>query len=94
MERGHAERLVPMIGELFEEAGIAFADITHIVVTTGPGSFTGARIGIAAARALALSTGARVSRLSSLRLIARTAVATSPNLAHRPIAVAIDARRG
>lgn len=94
MERGHAERLVPMIGELFDEAGIPIASLTHVLVTHGPGSFTGARIGIAAARALALSTGARVAPLSSLRLMALTALATNPRFAATPLAVAIDARRG
>lgn len=94
MERGHAERLVPMIGEVFEEAGLDMAGLSHIVVTQGPGSFTGARIGIAAARALALSTGAKVSPLSSLRLMAETARASHRELRGRPVAVAIDARRG
>ncbi len=94
MERGHAERIVPMIGELFDEAGRDVSGLSLIIVTHGPGSFTGARIGIAAARALALSTGAKVAPMSSLRLMARTALAASPQLVSRPLAVAIDARRG
>jgi len=53
--RGHAERLMPMIGELLGEAGVAYPDIGLIAVTTGPGSFTGVRIGVSAARGLALA---------------------------------------
>lgn len=71
MEKGHAERLVPMIGEVLDEAGIGFAGVDRIVVTSGPGTFTGVRIGVAAARALALTTGAKVAGVSSLALLAR-----------------------
>jgi tRNA threonylcarbamoyl adenosine modification protein YeaZ len=52
--RGHAERLMPMVDEVLAEAGAAYFDLSRIVVTTGPGSFTGVRVGVAAARALAL----------------------------------------
>jgi tRNA threonylcarbamoyl adenosine modification protein YeaZ len=66
--RGHAERLVPMIGEL---PGRGRAD--RILVDCGPGSFTGVRVGLAAARALALAWGAEIAGYSSLALIAATA---------------------
>ncbi len=69
--RGHAERLVPMIGEVLDEAGLKRADL--IQVDCGPGSFTGIRVGIAAARGLALAWGAPVSGFSALALIAVTA---------------------
>jgi tRNA threonylcarbamoyladenosine biosynthesis protein TsaB len=55
MTRGHAERLAPLVAELAEEAGVAFKDLDRIVVTTGPGSFTGVRVGLAFARSLALA---------------------------------------
>ena len=58
MTRGHAERLFPLIGECLAAGGLSYADITAIAVCTGPGNFTGARIGVAAARGLALSLGA------------------------------------
>lgn len=58
LERGHAERLFPLIEECLSQAGRSFADIELIATCTGPGNFTGARIGVAAARGLALSTGA------------------------------------
>ena len=69
--RGHAERLVPMIGEVLAEAGTNRADL--IQVDCGPGSFTGIRVGIAAARGLALAWGVPVAGFSALALIAATA---------------------
>ncbi len=58
MARGHAERLFPLIGECLDAATLTYQDITAIAVCTGPGNFTGARIGVAAARGLALSLSA------------------------------------
>lgn len=66
--RGHAERLLPMIAEL-PDGGRA----QHILVDVGPGSFTGIRVGIAAARGLAFGWGASVAGYSSLALIAAAA---------------------
>ena len=63
--RGHAERLVPMIAEL-PDGGRA----PRILVDCGPGSFTGVRVGIAAARGLALGWGAEAFGYSSLSLVA------------------------
>lgn len=68
--RGHAEQLLPMIADL-PDGGRA----GHILVDVGPGSFTGLRVGIAAARGLALGWGARVQGYSSLSLIAAAALA-------------------
>ncbi|HEU4969454.1 tRNA (adenosine(37)-N6)-threonylcarbamoyltransferase complex dimerization subunit type 1 TsaB [Sphingomonas sp.] len=68
--RGHAERLIPMIAEL-PDSGRADA----ILVDCGPGSFTGVRVGLAAARALALAWHAGIAGYSSLALIAATAFA-------------------
>jgi tRNA threonylcarbamoyl adenosine modification protein YeaZ len=79
--RGHAERLVPMIAEL---PGGGRAD--RILVDCGPGSFTGIRVGIAAARGLALGWGVPVSGYSSLALVAAAAFAARPEL-HRVAAV-------
>ncbi|MEX2520076.1 MAG: tRNA (adenosine(37)-N6)-threonylcarbamoyltransferase complex dimerization subunit type 1 TsaB [Paracoccaceae bacterium] len=59
MEHGHAERLFPMIEESLAAAGRGWREISLIAVGVGPGNFTGARIAVAAARGLALSTGAR-----------------------------------
>src|SRR5262249_61065576 len=69
--RGHAERLVTMICELMGEAGLSFAELDRIAVTIGPGGFTGVRVGVAAARALALATGAPTVAASSLAVMAQ-----------------------
>jgi tRNA threonylcarbamoyl adenosine modification protein YeaZ len=69
--RGHAERLVPMISEVLATAGATRADL--ILVDCGPGSFTGIRVGLAAARALALAWQVEVAGYSALALIAATA---------------------
>ena len=55
MSRGQSERLIPMVREVLSEAGAEFADLDLLAVTTGPGAFTGLRIGLAAARGMALA---------------------------------------
>jgi len=83
--RGHAERLVPMIAEL---PGRGKAD--RIVVSLGPGSFTGVRIGLAAARALGLAWGAEVLGYPTLALIAAMARSTHPG----PVTVCMTGGHG
>ena len=93
MARGHAEALMPMIAEVMEEAGLDFAAIDLVAATTGPGSFTGVRIAVAAARGLALVTPAKLYGIDSLTVMARSARSTG--IAEgAPFAVAVDARRG
>lgn len=95
MTAGHAEHLLPMIDTVMTEAGIRFPDIERIAVSIGPGTFTGVRTGIAAARALALAAGKPVVGMTSLSLMLHTALAQpDERLAARPLAVAVDARRG
>jgi tRNA threonylcarbamoyl adenosine modification protein YeaZ len=92
---GHAERLFPMIAEVMEEAGMQFPAIDRIAVTTGPGTFTGVRSGIAAARAFALATGKPVVGMTSLSVMALRAESLfAARRGGRPLAVAVDARRG
>ncbi|HLL28674.1 MAG TPA: tRNA (adenosine(37)-N6)-threonylcarbamoyltransferase complex dimerization subunit type 1 TsaB, partial [Xanthobacteraceae bacterium] len=55
--RGHAELLVPLVDQTMKQAGVKFDEIDRIVVTVGPGSFTGLRVGLAAARGFALAAG-------------------------------------
>lgn len=88
--RGHAERLMPMIGEALAEAGLGYGDLQRIVVTTGPGSFTGTRIGVAAARALALALSVPAVGVSVLDALIEAARAETDGL----IVAALDARRG
>ena len=73
VQRGHAERLVPMIAEL-PEGGRA----DRVLVDVGPGSFTGIRVGIAAARGLGLGWGVPVAGMSSLALLAAAAGGEGP----------------
>ncbi len=94
-QTGHAERLMPMIAEVMATAGRTFADIERFAVTIGPGTFTGVRVGVAAARAFALSAGRPVVGISSLEVIAaRGRTLIGPSAASRPLLVAVDARRG
>ena len=93
MARGHAEALMPMVAEVMQESGTAFADLDLIAATLGPGSFTGVRIAIAAARGLALVTHAKLFGTDSLSVMARSAFA-SGEVGAAPFAVAVDARRG
>lgn len=94
--RGHAERLMPMIAEVLEEAGTRYQDITRLAVTVGPGSFTGVRVGLATARALALGLECPLLCLDSFTLLAEQAreAASEDRDSSTPLAVLIDSRRG
>lgn len=71
--RTHAERLMGLVAEAMSEAGIAFGDLDRIAVTAGPGSFAGVRVGIAAARGLALVNGTPTVGVSTLAVHAEAA---------------------
>jgi tRNA threonylcarbamoyladenosine biosynthesis protein TsaB len=90
MARGHAEALMPMVAEVMSEGGTAFAELDVIAATTGPGSFTGVRIAISAARALALVTEAKLFGIDSLTVMAHQAHELAGSA---PFAIAADARR-
>jgi len=92
MPRGHAEALMPMVDEVLAEAEIAPGELDLIAATVGPGSFTGVRIAIAAARGLALVTSAKLYGTDSLTVMARAARLASAT-PEGPFAVAVDARR-
>jgi tRNA threonylcarbamoyladenosine biosynthesis protein TsaB len=94
-QTGHAERLMPMIAEVMAAAGRAFAHVERFAVTVGPGTFTGVRVGVAAARAFALAAGRPVVGITSLEVIAaRARHLLGPAAAARALLVAVDARRG
>src|SRR4051812_41731583 len=89
MERGHAEALMPLIARVMQQADLPFQALDRIGVTTGPGSFTGLRVGIAAARGIALAAGKPAFGLSTLAAFAAPHIAADDKTA---VAVAIDAR--
>jgi tRNA threonylcarbamoyladenosine biosynthesis protein TsaB len=89
MKRGHAEALMPLVARVMKASGIAFAALDRIAVTTGPGSFTGLRVGLSAARGIALAANKPVVGLTTLTAYAAPIV--SQNL-EQPVISAIDAR--
>jgi len=70
MHRGQAERLAPMAREATAAAGVGFSELDRVAVTTGPGSFTGVRVGLSFARALALALGKPCVGVSTLEALA------------------------
>jgi tRNA threonylcarbamoyladenosine biosynthesis protein TsaB len=91
MERGHAEALAPMVQEAMAEAGLAFADLDRLAVTTGPGTFTGQRVGLAFMRGLRIALKRPLIGITTLQAMAAAAMAETG--ASRA-AVLHDARRG
>lgn len=89
MTRGHAEAIMPLIARVMDQAGVDFADIDRIAVTTGPGSFTGLRVGISAARGIALAAGKPAIGLSTLAGFAAPHIAEDDS---STVVAAIDAR--
>src|ERR1700694_1396969 len=89
MKRGHAEALMPLIARVIKEAGIAFASFDRIAVTTGPGSFTGLRVGLSAAPGMAPPATKPVVGLTPLTAYAAPVVSEN---AEPPVISAIDAR--
>jgi len=71
--RGHAERLLPMIEEVLEDANLNYSDLSRIAVVTGPGTFTGLRIGLSVARGLAFALDIPCVGVMSLQVLAATA---------------------
>jgi tRNA threonylcarbamoyladenosine biosynthesis protein TsaB len=89
MVRGHAEALMPLVDAIMQRAGVDFGELDRVAVTTGPGSFTGLRVGIAAARGIGLAAGKPVVGLTTLAALAAPYVAADDTLA---VAAAVDAR--
>ncbi len=89
MMRGHAEALMPLIARVMKQSELTFRDLDRIVVTTGPGSFTGLRVGIAAARGIALAMGLPAIGVSTLSAYAAPHLGADDK---SPVVAAIDAR--
>ena len=89
MKRGHAEALMPLVARVRQQSGIAFQELDRIVVTTGPGSFTGLRVGLSAARGIALAAHKPVVGVTTLSAYAAPVVSADGDA---PVISAIDAR--
>jgi tRNA threonylcarbamoyl adenosine modification protein YeaZ len=89
MQRGHAEALMPLVKRVMERAATSFEALDRIAVTTGPGSFTGLRVGIAAARGIALAASKPAVGITTLAAYAAPFIAADDSL---PVVAAIDAR--
>lgn len=95
MDRGHAEALMPMIEEAMEDAGVSPSQVDLLAVTTGPGGFTGVRIGLAAARGLALALDRPLIGLSVFDVLLHqmTRDIKAEQRASRQILCVIDTKR-
>ena len=92
--RGHAEILMDIIDRCMVQAGVSYKHINKIITTTGPGSFTGVRVGMSAARAIGLGLSKPVVGISNLQACASYASSTKNSLDdQQPISVILDARR-
>jgi len=89
MTRGHAEALMPLIYHVMQRSELAFPDVDRVAVTTGPGSFTGLRVGISAARGIALAADKPAVGVSTLTAYAAPLLAEDDTT---PVIAAIDAR--
>ena len=87
--KGHAEQLMAVIAGVLDAANVTYADLVRIGVTVGPGSFTGIRVGVAAARGLALALGVPAVGIDTLSALAAPAIGQD-----QAILAALDARRG
>lgn len=89
MQRGHAEALMPMIARVVAASGTRYVQLDRVAVTTGPGSFTGLRVGLSAARGIALAAGKPAVGLTTLTAYAAPLVSENDET---PIICAVDAR--
>lgn len=88
---GHVSRLLPLCADLLDQAGIGFDELNRLAVGVGPGTFTGLRIGVATARALAQASGVPLVGVTTLHSLALGAAADE---AGDVVAAVLDARRG
>jgi tRNA threonylcarbamoyladenosine biosynthesis protein TsaB len=91
MERGHAEALLPLVDRVVSKVSGGFSSLDRVAVTVGPGSYTGLRVGIAAARAIGLAAHVPVVGVTTLSALLAALVADENR---RVLAAAIDARHG
>ncbi len=92
LPRHHAAEFLPCVATVFREAEVLPAQVSEVYISIGPGSFTGLRIGLTAARMLALATRARIVAVPTLEVIAQNAFEADPRPKH--VVAVLDARRG
>jgi tRNA threonylcarbamoyladenosine biosynthesis protein TsaB len=90
----HISRLLPLCAELLARAGVGFADLDRLAVGVGPGTFTGLRIGVATARAIARAALIPLVGVSTLQSLALNALPDPPPDRVEAVAAVLDARRG
>jgi tRNA threonylcarbamoyladenosine biosynthesis protein TsaB len=90
MDRGHAERLAPMVDEAMKAAKTDFSSLDRLAVTTGPGTFTGQRVGLAFMRGLRLALKRPLTGVTTLEVMA---VAAMTETGQSKAAAIHDARR-
>lgn len=90
----HAARLLPLCAEVLDRAGIGYAELERLAVGVGPGTFTGLRIGVATARALAQAARIPLVGVSTLQSLALNALLDRQLAAVDGVAAVLDARRG
>ena len=88
--KGHAEHLMGIVDRALDQAGVALSDIDRLAVTIGPGSFTGIRVGVAAARGFALSLDIPAVGITTLEVMAAAQREKTPS---RAVLAAMDAKR-
>lgn len=70
LSRGHAEQLLDLVGEVEREAGLCVKEMDRLAVTIGPGTFTGLRVGLSAAKGMRLSSGCPLIGINTLQVVA------------------------
>ncbi|HEY4192454.1 MAG TPA: tRNA (adenosine(37)-N6)-threonylcarbamoyltransferase complex dimerization subunit type 1 TsaB, partial [Mesorhizobium sp.] len=88
--KGHAERLMAVIADALKAGGVNYAGLSTIAVSVGPGSFTGVRVGVSAARGLALALKIPAIGVTTLEALAQQARQAFPG---RAVLVALDGGR-
>jgi tRNA threonylcarbamoyladenosine biosynthesis protein TsaB len=86
---GHAARLPDLVARVLEQSGVRLREVDGVAISTGPGSFTGLRVGLGFAKGIAFAGGSRVAGISTLE-----ALATAAPTDFATIATVTDARRG
>lgn len=90
----HSETLLPVIGGLLGKAGLAPSDVEAVAVTSGPGSFTGLRVGLSTAKGLALAAGIPLAGFSTLKVLAEALAQESGAAPGTMVCALLDAGRG